>query len=794
MSSVEQPGDDGPSNDRTIVPVTRRPVQYPLAPAGEVLLSHAGTAAATMHLVRRILQHKWTIVVVALAVCLPAWLAVWLMIKPAYKAEGQVEIRPVIQPLVYDMGRGSDQRPYYHEFVFTQVSIMRGPTVLNRVLDANEVKATRWYRQKLERGMPPSIDSLRDVLLIQPAGRTTLISVSAKMERAKDAVDLVKAVLDKYMAFVNESESEDSASRTQQLTLEKANLEATIHEAERQIDFLRAELGTGNPEELVAEQRKRVDEMQAKMDELSRTIKLAEFDVNQGRSRLSLPSLEEAPLTSQPAIDSAVVHAAASQPTTQSGAPALIYSEDIQWRTFDNDVRAKQQELMIMRRTLGPAHPDIRAMEDHIRLAQANRDTRQAQLDRELAGVASGIGMGIGLPRSGMPDSALMGNRSGLARDLEIKQETLRRLRYEHGLLKEDLKKQQTNSSDSFGRAETLRTQLRELTAKQESYNKVRATIEKRRLEQHVPGLIQILSYPYLPDRPQPDRRLALSVAVILLGVGAGAGVAFLRVKANPNIQEVGELTESAPVPFLGQLPLVRARDGHALLDDPVLNEGIRMVRTPLLKRIDRSIAENHREGPARGSIVVITSAGPGDGKTTVSALLARSLANCGRKVLLVDADLRNPSLAGLLNLENQRGLMDVLAGKEAPHDRYILRTDVERLSVLPAGAVTEPADPELIANGRFAAAMDFWREHYDVILLDSPPVLPVADARILACAADGAILVVRAQQNQREEIMEAVHHLDSAGGKLWGTVLISIGSRYYGYSSKYTYGYGARA
>jgi capsular exopolysaccharide synthesis family protein len=191
---------------------------------------------------------------------------------------------------------------------------------------------------------------------------------------------------------------------------------------------------------------------------------------------------------------------------------------------------------------------------------------------------------------------------------------------------------------------------------------------------------------------------------------------------------------------------------------------------------------------------VLVTSAGPGDGKTTVTALLARSLANCGRRVLLVDADLRNPSVAGLLNLDNQRGLMDVLVGPEPQHDRYILRTDVERLSVLPTGNVNGQADPELIANGRFSAAIDHWREHFDVVLLDSPPVLPVADARILACAADGAILVVRAHQNQREEVIEAVRHLDAAGGKLWGTVLIRTGSRYYGYSSKYTYGYGARA
>jgi polysaccharide biosynthesis transport protein len=786
MSSVEE-GSGG--NDRTIVPVMRRPSEYPLAPTAEMLaVAPAAGPAPAAHLLRRILEHKWTILLVALLVSVPGCVLVLLLVKPQFKAEGQIEIRPVIQPLVYDLGgRGSDSSPYYHEFVFTQVTIMRGPTVLNRVLDANEVRSTHWYRDSLQRGVQPSVDALREVLTVQPAGRTTLIDVSAMTERPSDAVTLVRTVLDKYIAFYNESESEDSASRNQQLTVEKANLEASIHEAERQIDFLRSELGTTNPDELVAAQRKRVDEMQAKKDELDRTIKLSEFDVNQGRLRLSLPTLDEVPLTSQPTIDSAVVQAAASQPGSTPGArdPLLIYGEDVQWRTLDNDVRAKQQELMIMRRSLGPSHPDIRALEDRIRLVQANRDTRQTQLDQEVSGVASGMGHSV------LGESTVIGSRSSMARDLETKQETLRRLGYEQKLLKEDLAKQQSNTSNSFDRAETLRAHLRELTSKQEMYAKVRATLERRHFEQHVPGLVQILAYPYLPDRPLASRRMFLSVAMLLLGLGAGVGAAFLRVKSNPNIQGVGELTQSAAVPFLGQLPMVRAADGHALLDDPLLNEGIRMVRTPLLQRMDRAAAVSRKAGIAPGSIVLITSAGPGDGKTTVSVLLARSLANCGRRVLLVDADLRNPSLAGLLNLESQRGLMDVLVGEKSQQEHYIQRTDVERLSVLPAGNVTAMADPELIANGKFSAAMNRWREQYDVVLLDSPPVLPVADARILACAADGVVLVVRARQNQREEVIEAVHHLESAGGSLWGTVLISAGSRQYGYGSKYSYGYG---
>ena len=782
MSSFDQPNSNG--EDRSLVPVFRRPPDHALAMAPEGLAyAGPGSAAGTAHLIRRILQYKRTILVVALAVAVPLWAVVWLSMGTKYKAEGQIEVRPVIQPLVYDLGRGDSRSvPFYHEFVFTQVAVIRGATVLERVLDSNEVKATRWYRRERDRGREPSLTNLRDrILTVQTAGRTHLISVSARMDRPEDAVALVRTVLDKYIAYVRQSEDEDSATMYKQLVLEHDNLQATIHDAEKRIDWLRAELGTGDPEDLVAQQRKRVDEMQARMDELDRTIKLAEFDVNQLRASLGLPDLSQMPL---PEHSGDAAAGATSQPALAHGDPSLFYAEDLQWRAYDIEAKNLKQDLMIRGRTLGPGHPDIRELQDRVRLAEANLETRRTQLDRQLAGVGGGGG-------PVMTGASLTGTAS-LSRDLQVKQETLRRLAFERTLLQDHLDKQGQASTASFGRAQTLRTQLRDLTAKQELFEKVRATLERRRMERHLPGSIQILAYPYMPDRPEPNRRAVVSFGVLLLGLVSGVGVAFLRVKVNPNIQEAQELTDSSAVPFLGQLPLIRPRERQSLLDNPLLNEGIRMVRTPLLQRIDQSIQAPGGRG--RGHVVLITSAGAGDGKTTVSVLLARSLANCGRRVLLVDADLRNPSLASVLRLDNQRGLMDVLIGPE-DHDGYIVGTDVERLSVLPTGNVAGRADPELITDGRFSAAIARWRLAFDVVLMDSPPVLPVADARILARHADGALLVVRAYQNQREDVLEAVRHIESAGGQIWGTVFVGA-DRHYGYSSRYgySYGYGAKA
>ena len=204
------------------------------------------------------------------------------------------------------------------------------------------------------------------------------------------------------------------------------------------------------------------------------------------------------------------------------------------------------------------------------------------------------------------------------------------------------------------------------------------------------------------------------------------------------------------------------------------------MVRTALLHRIDSQ----------QGNIVQVTSAAPGHGKTTVAIMLARSLANCNKRVLLVDTDLRNPRIAKQLGINSHPGLVEALAG-QADDSELIVELDTARLSIMTCGHVDNNVDPELIANGTFSEATKRWRNQFDVVLLDSPPVLPVADARILAHHADGTILVVWAERTRRADLAETLRYLTSAGGTLWGTILVGFPRRH-SYPSTYSYGYGA--
>jgi len=198
------------------------------------------------------------------------------------------------------------------------------------------------------------------------------------------------------------------------------------------------------------------------------------------------------------------------------------------------------------------------------------------------------------------------------------------------------------------------------------------------------------------------------------------------------------------------------------------------MVRTCLLQRI------NGRHGRA----IVITSATEKAGKTTVATMLAKSIAECGKKVLLVDGDLRNPAASRLFGLEQCMGLLELLSARAADIE-VIVANDTPGLSILPAGRSGENTYPELLANGAFAECLSRWQDRYDLIILDSSPVLPVADARIISRYADGVVMVVREGRCQRSNIVEALASLGAVGGKLLGIVYVGS-SRHKSYRYHY--------
>ncbi|MEC2158585.1 CpsD/CapB family tyrosine-protein kinase [Virgibacillus halodenitrificans] len=167
---------------------------------------------------------------------------------------------------------------------------------------------------------------------------------------------------------------------------------------------------------------------------------------------------------------------------------------------------------------------------------------------------------------------------------------------------------------------------------------------------------------------------------------------------------------------------------------------------------------------------IMVTSAGPGEGKSMTTANLAVVYAQQGKKVLLIDADLRKPTIHYTFRLDNLRGLSNFLVG-EASIEEAVSSSDVENLDLISCGPIP-PNPSELLASKRMEKMLAEASEMYDVVLLDTPPVLAVADAQILSGLADGVVLVVRSKHTEYEAAEKAIEALQAVNARVLGTVL----------------------
>jgi capsular exopolysaccharide synthesis family protein len=353
-------------------------------------------------------------------------------------------------------------------------------------------------------------------------------------------------------------------------------------------------------------------------------------------------------------------------------------------------------------------------------------------------------------------------------------------------LLRAALEKQKVDFNDLFIRAQSLEREDTELQHKRELYNAVRQRLDQKNMERNVPASIEV-SPAYASTRPANDRRLVFTVMGLFAGLGLGGGVAFLRASRNQTIYAPKDMPQPAQTPFLGYVPLVHLRKLRRSVCDEIeqnqflLIDSVRVLRTALLSRL-------HGQGK---TTVVVTSANEGTGKSSFTMVLGKSIAQAGRKVLLIDADLHKMTLSQRMQLLDKPGFRESLKDETA-ESLHVFPTETVGLDVMPAGQRSNgPIVLEEIANGAFKSCIGrlFERHGYDIILVDTPPIMPVADAIILAGQVDGTIMVEREHVSQRTEVANALVRLGSAGGRLLGTVFVgSVNHDHYGYG--YSYGY----
>nr|WP_269813255.1 polysaccharide biosynthesis tyrosine autokinase [Ornithinimicrobium sediminis] len=281
-------------------------------------------------------------------------------------------------------------------------------------------------------------------------------------------------------------------------------------------------------------------------------------------------------------------------------------------------------------------------------------------------------------------------------------------------------------------------------------------------------------SVPGGPVSPDPVRNLAIGA---LAGLMLGIGFALLRHNLDTRIRTVKDLELLSDRPVLANVPVRRTDGGHLMFfeSEPFSShaEALRRLRTNLM----------FVDVTTRKHSFLVTSALPAEGKTTTAVNLALAMADAGTKVLLVDADLRHPSVASAMGLEGSVGLTTVLLGR-ADIAEMVQQWADSNLWVLPAGEIP-PNPSELLGSDAMMELFEELVKDYDFVLVDSPPVLPVADALVLERLTGGALMVVAAGSTRRHHLTEALHAFETADATVAGFALTKTPDEpgsYYGY------------
>ena len=321
---------------------------------------------------------------------------------------------------------------------------------------------------------------------------------------------------------------------------------------------------------------------------------------------------------------------------------------------------------------------------------------------------------------------------------------------------------------------------------------------------------------PKRPSRPVLPLNAALG---LLAGVFAGVGFVVTTDRANKTLREPGDAQFYLNLPELGVIPSDRVMGGGkaskkvkaAIHNERLLGEApekalAERVELVVHQQKPSMMAESFRaaltsilfagqnaaglQGEGRPKALVFTSAGPGEGKSTLVSNMATALAEINQRVLLIDADTRKPRQHSIYGVGNERGLTTLLLDGTVKPSEVIVESTVPGVSVLPAGPGVASAT-NLLYGTAMGRLLDALREEYDVVLIDTPPMLQIPDARILARMAGGVILVLRAGKTTRDAAKAMRNQLQQDGTKIIGTILNDWNPKaspggYYGYAGGY--------
>jgi capsular exopolysaccharide synthesis family protein len=291
--------------------------------------------------------------------------------------------------------------------------------------------------------------------------------------------------------------------------------------------------------------------------------------------------------------------------------------------------------------------------------------------------------------------------------------------------------------------------------------------------------IVDAAEVPRSPISPNVTHELTMTFGISLIfAVGVAFGLEYL----DNRIRTPQEMKAELGVPFLGMVPSVSKEKGTG---DPLVSRAVSANFAEAFKSIRTNVLFSSAEEGMRS--IVVTSSGPGEGKSIVSSNIAVSLAQAGQRVLLIDGDMRRPRVHEIFGSDQEPGLSNILTGGAKAADAIRRCPTVHGLWLLGSGHIP-PNPAELLGSHRFRDFVGSLEDHFDWVVIDSPPVLVVTDSAIVANNASGVVFVVGSDKTTKQAARAAVEQLDSANARIIGSVLnrVNLARHQYYYSSYY--------
>jgi polysaccharide biosynthesis transport protein len=736
------------------------PVRQDLTPA---LLDQAGTPGLQVNprvILRGLSRHWWHILGLSLLVSGPIVFSILRFVEPTYEASSLLHVEP-LAPELFAFNRLVESQGT--TYLKTEVEVLTS----DRVLEPVVTNALVVNLPMIKKSVDPKSD-LRLKLKVGIVESTNLIRVSMELPNRDEAITIVQAVIDSYKEKYTEKNRAENRLQTESMKLHLTKLEQEIQINRDKLKdlYTRGKVAAPKP----------ADRLNANNDDGSTAQptfnKVTEDHVQNmmaGMVRTELSIIEAQSMldVKREAYEAyEAKQAEGRQPNQQVEAQQLARVQEL--FSKDTDVIALKQEIEDTGEHLDRIKKSVRQPHDPARVAaQIHFDKLQQEYKdlwklkyREILNRLTGP----------------VAETHPLASIEELKQKIdgLRKIKEKQTELFKAMEvDQKATNSDTFD-AGYLNFQLTSLLNREDQIKKHLEQLTFEASRQHF--RVDVLNPATAPRNPSNNKQLkymaAAPVGVMFMILGM---FLLVEIKAE-RVADPDSLSSRVRSEVYALPPLPTARSLRKLNADDQIEQFIQR-----LDHLRFAVCGNPGE-LGKGRCVLITSAIGGEGKTTLAAQLAQRCGSAGMNTLLVDSDFRRASLCKLLDVPPEGpGLSDVLKN-EATIDEVAIPVQGGTFYLLPAGTPIHDTS-RLLQSSRFGQLISQLRQHYDLIIIDSPPVLPVPDALIMGRWADGAVIAARYDISRFPQVERARRQLDNAGIAVLGTVINGMrhSDSYYG-------------